>query len=51
MRDEKQERPADGLAGRTDHEVFVTMSGTVCFLTNFEVECYDGICTVYNDIV
>ena len=51
VRDEKQERPADGLAGRTDHEVFVTMSGTFCFLTNFEVECYDGICTVYNDIV
>lgn len=53
VRDEKQERPGDGLAGRTDHEVFVTMSGTFCFfLTNFEVKCYDGICTVYNnDIV
>ena len=32
VRDEKQERPADGLEGRTDHEVFVT---NFCFFDKF----------------
>ena len=47
MRDEKQERPADGLEGRTDHEVFVTMSGTFCFFDKFRGKMFDGVCTVY----
>lgn len=37
VRDEKQERPTDGLEGRTDHEL--QCLGPFVFLTNFEVKC------------